>query len=226
MKILSLFVSFLALQAVTASAQNGALSQLKISSPDCIAADAQGPAASPAASVRNTLLLLDPRNGQTLVVIPVGGGYIVALSGKYVPAVFNGSGYLLLDGTFMPVVGGSRKAPASGKAQSAGAPAKTMWQALNFVALLEDADFHVISGGKDVLAADSVSCVDENYVACSMFVNVNGERKLLVTLDGGAKVIRALYANGFEFDHETGILYAASVSCSRNGEDYSCDIKP
>ncbi|MDT8286394.1 MAG: hypothetical protein RQ748_04715, partial [Elusimicrobiales bacterium] len=97
-------------------------------------------------------------------------------------------------------------------AETAGAAAKEMWKALNFVSIFEEADFHVIEGGKDVLKAESVSCVDENYTACSMFVTVEGERKLIVTLDASVKMIRAFYSNGFAFDDETGILYASRVS--------------
>ena len=212
---------------MSAAAQDGALSQLHTAVPAALSAgSAQPPAVSAVPSAKRTLLLLDPRTGRTLVVIPAGGGFIVAASGKYVQAVYNGSGYILRDGTYLPVVGGSRKAAAAGRVQAAGAPAKELWKALDFVTKVEETDFHVISGDKDVLAADSLSCVDENYVACSMFVTVNGERKLLVTLDGGAKVIRALYSNGFEFDEETGILYAARVSCSMAGEVYSCELEP
>jgi hypothetical protein len=227
MKILSILISFFAFQAMAAAAQDGAIQQLKASAPAALAAACvEPPAASAVPSARNTMLLLDPRTGKTLIVIPAGGGFIIAASGKYVPAAYNGSGYILRDGTYMPAIGGGRKASASGRVQAVGTPAKELWKALDFVSKIEDIDFHSVSGDKDVLAAESVSCVDENYVACSMFVNVNGERKLLVTMDAGAKVIRALYSNGFAFDDETGILYAARLSCSRTGEDYSCEIEP
>ncbi len=63
----------------------------------------------PAASrSRNTLMLLDTRTGKVHVVIPVGGGFIYASTGQFAPAVFNGSGYILSSGQYMPVVGGSR----------------------------------------------------------------------------------------------------------------------
>jgi len=105
------------------------------------------------------------------------------------------------------------------------AAAREMWEALDLVAKLENADFHSVSAGGDSLAAESVSCVDENYTACSMFVNVAGERKLLVTLDAAAKLIRAFYANGFEFDEETGTLYASRVDCAKTGAGYSCQLQ-
>jgi hypothetical protein len=175
---------------------------------------------------KKTLLLLDPRTGGTHVVIPAGGGFIYAVSGKYVPAVYNGGGYILQDGTYMPVVGGSRAKASARRAEASGAAAGELWKALDLVSKLEDVDFHAISGDRDVLTADSISCVDDNYVACSMFVTVNGERKLIVTLDAAAKLIRAFYTNGFYFDEETWILYASRAQCVKTAEDYSCVLEP
>lgn len=175
---------------------------------------------------KKTLLLLDPRTGSTHVVIPAGAGFIYAASGKYVTAVYNGSGYILRDGTYMPVVGGSRAKASQARVEATGAAAAELWKALDLVSKLEDVDFHAISGDRDVLAADSISCVDDNYVACSMFVSVNGERKLIVTLDAAAKLIRAFYTNGFYFDEETWILYASSAQCVKAGDEYSCVLKP
>lgn len=60
---------------------------------------------------KRALLLLDPRTGKVEVVIPAGGGFIHAATGKFTAAVFNGSGYILPDGQYLPVVGG-RRAPA------------------------------------------------------------------------------------------------------------------
>lgn len=208
--------------AAPAAAQD-AMSQLGAAVP--AAGEISLPAADPVPSAKSTFILLDPRTGATHVVIPAGGGFIYAATGRFEPAVYNGSGFILRDGTYMPVVGGSKKASREG-VETQGSAAREMWKALNFVSMVEEADFHVIEGGKDVLAAESVSCVDEHYTACSMFVNVEGERKLIVTLDASVKVIRAFYSNGFSFDDETGILYASRVSCSRSGEDYSCSLLP
>ncbi|MBI4350376.1 MAG: hypothetical protein HY550_02955 [Elusimicrobia bacterium] len=59
---------------------------------------------------RDTLTLLDPRNGKVYVVVPVSGGFINISTGLFVPAVYNGSGYVLPSGQYLPVVGG--KSPA------------------------------------------------------------------------------------------------------------------
>ena len=79
-------------------------------------APAAVPGAAAASKDRNTLLLLDPGTGKVQPVIPVGGGFIYASTGQFQPAVYNGSGYILSTGQYLPVVGGSRKARSSGLA--------------------------------------------------------------------------------------------------------------
>ncbi len=104
-KIVFLFV--LSVIPASLSAQTAALTQLG-------GADALTAAAVPAVSspeAKGTLLLLDPRTNKVEVVIPAGGGFIFAATGKFQPAAFNGSGYVLPGGLYMPVVGGSRAKP-------------------------------------------------------------------------------------------------------------------
>lgn len=108
MKKIAFFVVLATFPAALA-AQTPALSQLELSAgPGAAVAALQVPFPEPAA--RNTLLLLDPGTGKVQAVIPVGGGFIVAATGKFVPAVFNGSGYVLATGQYMPVAGGRQKA--------------------------------------------------------------------------------------------------------------------
>lgn len=210
--VLSLFAA----QAVSA----GALAQLP-----------SGPAAAPAASLassapaaeRGMLLLLDTRTGKTHVAVAAGGGFVYAATGKFQPAAFTGAGYVLPDGSYFAVVGGGSKAKAM-KAAVPGSAAAELWRALDLAGRLEGMDFHAIEGGKDLLKADSVSCVDENYAGCTMFVNVAGSRRLLFTTDAAPALIRAFYAAGLAFDEETGILYASRAECSREGEKFSCDV--
>lgn len=97
----------LALLPVAGSAQTAVLAQLG-------GADAFAAAAVPQASApetKGTLLLLDPRTNKVEVVLPVGGGFIFAATGKFQPAVFNGSGYILPTGQYLPVVGGRAANP-------------------------------------------------------------------------------------------------------------------
>ena len=62
------------------------------------------------ATSRGVVMLLDPRTGRAQPVIQVGGGFIYANTGQFVAAVFNGSGYILPNGQFYPVVGGRSSA--------------------------------------------------------------------------------------------------------------------
>ena len=101
-----LFLTLLALSPAALYAQEPALAQL--GGAGLTAAAPEPPAASPE---RSTLLILDPRTGKTHAVIAVGGGFVYADTGKFQAAVFNGSGYILASGQFLPVVGGSRAKP-------------------------------------------------------------------------------------------------------------------
>lgn len=64
-----------------------------------------------AEAYKGTVLLLDPRTGKVQPVIQVGGGFIFAATGQFVAAVFNGSGYILPTGQYLPVVGGRSANP-------------------------------------------------------------------------------------------------------------------
>ncbi len=66
-----------------------------------------------AAPVKATALILNPATGKTEPVIQVGGGFIYAATGQFVAAVYNGSGYILPNGHFLPVVGGRSANPAN-----------------------------------------------------------------------------------------------------------------
>ncbi len=108
--ILMVSVMFPALLA----AQTTALSQLggMAAAKAVETAPARVPAVPAASPDKGTLLLLDQTTGKVEVVIPAGGGFIYASTGQFVPAVYNGSGYILSTGQYMPVVGGSRRASA------------------------------------------------------------------------------------------------------------------
>jgi len=103
--ILSLLPSALSAQT-SALAQLGGLEAVKADGPARIFV----PEVPAAAQDKRTLMLLDPRTGKVQAVIPTGGGFVYAATGKFVPAVFNGSGYILSNGQYLPVVGGNRAA--------------------------------------------------------------------------------------------------------------------
>lgn len=110
MKFSTILACALALPPAALSAGDNALAQLGALRPE---AAAEVPAAEAPAAVpdKGTQVLLDPATGKAHAVIPVGGGFIYAATGKFQPAVFNGSGYVLPSGQFMPLAGGARAKP-------------------------------------------------------------------------------------------------------------------
>jgi len=229
MKNITLLAALFIFQAAALPAQEEqALSQLKAVSPAGFASPADVmPAVRTVPTAVRTRIILDPATGKTYAVIPAGGGFIYAATGQFVPAVYNGHGYILRNGKYMPVVGGrDLKDRAEGDVETTGAPAKEMWTALDLAARLEQADFHVINGGTDSLLAESLNCSEDNYAACSMFVTLNGARKLVVTLDAGPKLILALASNSFYQEEENWTVGVSAAQCRKTGDEYSCTFKP
>jgi len=103
-------------------AQLGRLAETSVSVPVVLPAATQAPV-----QAKNTLLLLDPRTGKVDVVIPTGGGFIYAATGKFVPAVFNGSGYIMPDGQYRPVVGGRQARAVAAPSVKAGKGLSGKW---------------------------------------------------------------------------------------------------
>lgn len=108
-----------------------------------------------------------------------------------------------------------------------GEPARKMWEALNLMAKLEDLPIHTVEGDTDTISVRSLACASEMYDACSMFVKVNGEEKLIVHLDAAGKIIDALYAAGiYPSEDDPSLSQTASlVSCSRTNGAYDCRIE-
>lgn len=106
-KLAVLFAAAMFQTAALAARQIPALSRLRALSgveiPDIRPAS---PAVPQAARAGNTQLILNTQTGQTCAVVPAGGGFVYAATGQFVPAVYNGSGYILQNGQYMPVVGG------------------------------------------------------------------------------------------------------------------------
>lgn len=108
-----------------------------------------------------------------------------------------------------------------------GEPARKMWEALNLMAKLEDLPIHTVEGDTDTISVRSLACASEMYDACSMFVKVNGEEKLIVHLDAAGRIIDALYAAGiYPSEDDPSLSQTASlVSCSKTKGAYSCRIE-
>ncbi|HNW44294.1 MAG TPA: hypothetical protein PKI19_07295 [Elusimicrobiales bacterium] len=116
--------------------------------------------------------------------------------------------------------------PAGAKEETAGEPAMKMWMALDLMTKFENVALHVINGGTDSLTVESLQCAEDNYAACSMFVTLNGQRKMVVTVDAGAKLIAALAENGFYQEEENWTVGVSRAECSKTGEEYACSFQP
>lgn len=102
-----LLIVYIVFQVVNLQAQNSsAFVQLTGLTPGAKIVLIAEPIAQPIVEeLTRTQVILDPATGKTYVVIPVPNGFIWSQTGKFEPAVYNGSGYILRNGKFMPVVG-------------------------------------------------------------------------------------------------------------------------
>ncbi|OGS08443.1 MAG: hypothetical protein A2270_09135 [Elusimicrobia bacterium RIFOXYA12_FULL_51_18] len=110
MKKISILFVFSVFQAAALAAQTGpAFSQLGAMS---LAAKSDIglmlPDASAVPRIKKILIIFDTQTGRSHAVTPVSGGFIYASNGQFVPAVYNGSGYILQTGQYWPIVGGQR----------------------------------------------------------------------------------------------------------------------
>ncbi len=71
---------------------------------------------------------------------------------------------------------------------------------------------------------DSVTCVFERYYACSFFSEINGERKLYVTMDGANSFIDALYDAGASIDEEYDSISLKNLECKKKENDEKCTL--
>jgi hypothetical protein len=62
----------------------------------------------PVPQVRTVQVILNTQTGHTHNVIQTGGGFIDTATGQFYAATFNGSGYILPTGQYLPVVNGKR----------------------------------------------------------------------------------------------------------------------
>ena len=99
-----------------------------------------------------------------------------------------------------------------------------IWHSIDLISKFEDLPIIKSDTEKQFFEIDKIECVFESYDACSFFSDINGERKLIVSIDGSSKLISGLEQAGVGLDAESDRLEAQKLSCSKTGVDASCTI--
>lgn len=110
---------------------------------------------------------------------------------------------------------------------TSGLKAKSLWTSIDIMAKLEGVDFHVIKPNADELELDSINCASENYYACSFWVMLKNEKKMIVATDGARNFMSAMYENGVPLDSDdSSRIGAKHILCSKSDAEYRCAIIP
>lgn len=106
-----------------------------------------------------------------------------------------------------------------------GAAASNLWKSIDVISKIEGIDLIKTEGNTQKISIDNISCVFEDYNACSFFTEVNGQRKMVVAMDGTAKFMQALVDGGVELDEEYARLDVTSINCDKNATETVCQIE-
>ncbi len=83
--------------------------------------------------------------------------------------------------------------------------------------------------GQEVIGLDTISCVFENYNACSFYANtLVGEthnRNFVIATDGTEKFMKALAKASIAVNEDDSRMDVTSILCIREKDKYSCDLE-
>lgn len=111
----------------------------------------------------------------------------------------------------------------SAQAKTSGPLAKSLWDTLNLIGMLENVQMHLIDGDKDTIHIDDVSCVTESYDACAFFAYLGKDKKMIVHKDLSPKLMNVLGASDIPTD-DNGQMYVHDIECTKTMDQYTCYI--
>jgi hypothetical protein len=105
--------------------------------------------------------------------------------------------------------------------------AKELWKITQKMEISEGLDLiQTQTDGGLWFEFDSISCVFEQYNACSFFARIQEQRKLVVNLDEAAEWMKLLAQVGIPVDEDNARMDIGKVSCQKTAQDLSCQVTP
>jgi len=95
-------------------------------------------------------------------------------------------------------------------------PSLDIWRAVDLIAKIDTLPLIKTDGRSEFLELDKIECVFDYYKACSFFSDINGQRKLIVSLEGSHDLIRSLKYAGVPEDTEGPRIEARNLKCFKN----------
>ncbi len=102
---------------------------------------------------------------------------------------------------------------------------QTLWKSVSIIEQFENANIIQKEDNRESFLIDTISCVFENYYACTFFAHQGHERKLVIAMDGAEKFVNELAKAGAYVDDDAAHLDATSLSCSKDHDRTTCTLE-
>jgi hypothetical protein len=103
--------------------------------------------------------------------------------------------------------------------------AEKIWKSIDVISKIENLEIIKTNATESNFKIDDISCVFENYDACSFFTDIKNERKMVVAMEGTNTFMQSLADVGILVDEENARMDVESVECSRMGNEFNCTIE-
>lgn len=102
--------------------------------------------------------------------------------------------------------------------------AQKLWKSIDTIGKIENVPVVQPYNGKEYMSIDTVSCVFEEYNACTFYANTDGQRNFVIAYDGAQKFQQALADVGVGVDEDEYRMDVVHVGCERDQANYTCEI--
>jgi hypothetical protein len=105
-----------------------------------------------------------------------------------------------------------------------GGQAARLWSRIESIGKNENVQVVQTENNQQVIHLGRVSCVFEMYNACSIFVNIGTDKKMIVALDGTAEFMNQLAAAGVWVDEERAQIGVNGIDCITDENQTRCKL--
>jgi hypothetical protein len=99
-----------------------------------------------------------------------------------------------------------------------------IWDAVSIVGVIQDLPIIKNDVDKELFELDKMECVFDEYEACSFFSDINGLRKLIVSIEGSTALINGLGRAGVAVSNDSLRMDVRNLSCVKVNSKVSCFI--
>jgi ribosomal protein S19 len=105
-----------------------------------------------------------------------------------------------------------------------GTQAARLWNQIDTIGKIEKIQMIRTENNQQVIHIEHIACVFEMYNGCSMWVETETERKMIVALDGTAEFMNQLAKAGVAVDEDNARMYINAIDCVNDSTNTICKI--